>query len=175
VYSIHIQDDHAHIYSSEMILGTEPFDGHAIGGSLGKDKAEMLELLTHITPLLHTVQQPPKPIHLLGIGDMDSILASVPLGIDTFDSCYPTRAGRHGTLFTSKGIVRVDTAEYKLGRRPIDDKCKCFTCSTYSTSYLYHLYRSSEPIAAFLGTIHNLHQMFELFATTRNKILRNEI
>jgi queuine tRNA-ribosyltransferase len=83
--------------TSIKILSDLPFDGHAVGGSIGKNRSEMVDLLRHIMPML-TEQN--KPIHLLGIGDTESIDSVISFGFDTFDSSYPTRAGRHGTLFT---------------------------------------------------------------------------
>ena len=81
--------------SSVEYLSSLPFDGMAIGGSLGKDRGDMIDMLRYMTPLL----PPDRPRHLLGIGDPTSVAAAVPLGIDTFDSCLPTRVARHGTLF----------------------------------------------------------------------------
>ena len=80
-------------------LRTLPFDGFAIGGSVGKNKDEMIGMLTTMLPLLPT----DRPNHLLGIGDLPSLEACIPLGIDTFDSSYPTKAARHGVAFTFRG------------------------------------------------------------------------
>ncbi len=87
-----------------------PFDGFAIGGSLGKTKEEMVAMLRSMMPYLPQE----KPNHLLGIGDLTSIEKCIPLGIDTFDSSYPTRAARHGLALTQKGAVNLTKAEHSL-------------------------------------------------------------
>jgi queuine tRNA-ribosyltransferase len=87
--------------SSVEYLSSLPFDGMAIGGSLGKDRGDMIDMLRYMTPLL----PPDRPRHLLGIGDPTSVAAAVPLGIDTFDSCLPTRVARHGTAFLEGFII----------------------------------------------------------------------
>lgn len=80
-------------------LASLPFDGFAIGGSLGRDRAEMLELLAFLMPHIPEA----KPNHLLGIADPESAEAVVPFGVDTMDSCNPTRIARHGMLLTTAG------------------------------------------------------------------------
>ena len=102
-------DRHLRRQSAEL-LGAMPFDGYAIGGSLGRTKAEMFELLTDVAPLLPTN----KPNHLLGIGDEESIRLGVRLGIDTFDSAWPTRLGRHGTLLTRReGPLKIGNKRFR--------------------------------------------------------------
>merc|ERR1711933_530747 len=86
---------------SASYLSSLPFDGYAVGGSLGKDRDEMLDLLGYVLPLLPD----DKPNHILGIADPTSIEEAIALGADTFDSCLPTRVARHGTLFTSEGSL----------------------------------------------------------------------
>src|SRR3989344_2008575 len=93
---------------SATFLGNLPFDGFAVGGSLGKTKPEMVEMLTEVMPKLPEE----KPNHLLGIGDLESLRLCLPLGIDTFDSSYPTRAARHGLLLTKDGGMKVEKKEY---------------------------------------------------------------
>ncbi len=148
-----------------------PFDGFAIGGSVGKNKAEMLEMLQT------TVGRLPydKPNHLLGIGDLESLAACVPLGIDTFDSSYPTRAARHGLLLTEQGGVKADHRDHVLRFGPIEEKCTCWTCQRYSLSYLHHLFKARELTAYTLATIHNLHFMVDLMRRQRQAILENLI
>ncbi|KAL3897285.1 MAG: hypothetical protein SGPRY_013083, partial [Prymnesium sp.] len=97
-------------------LASLPFDGTAIGGSLGKDKQEMQDLLEFLMPLVPTH----KPVHLLGIADPASVRSCAPLGIDTFDSCFPTRVGRHGSLMTSEGTLHIRSAKYLRDFGPID-------------------------------------------------------
>lgn len=153
------------------VLTKLPFDGHAIGGSMGKNREEMVEMLKFMMPLLPT----DKPNHLLGIGDLASIGPCVALGVDTFDSSHPTRCARHGLLFTTKGFVKIGHAENKMAFRPIDESCSCYTCQNFSRAYLHHLFKASELSAYTLATIHNLHFMVRLMADYRNKILNDEL
>ncbi len=156
---------------SAGFLTSLPFDGFAIGGSLGKNKKQMIEMLTDLMPQLPV----DKPNHLLGIGDVDSLEASIPLGVDTFDSSHPTRAARHGTLFTFNGLVKVNTSANKTNFEPVDKNCTCHTCTNYSRAYLHHLFKAKELTGFTLATIHNLHFMIQLMADYRQKILNNEI
>jgi queuine tRNA-ribosyltransferase len=153
------------------VLTKLPFDGHAIGGSMGKNREEMIDMLTYVMPLLPD----DKPNHLLGIGDLASIEPCIKLGIDTFDSSHPTRCARHGLFFTTKGPVKIGNAENKTAFRPIDETCTCYTCQHYTRAYIHHLFKAAELSAYTLATIHNLHFMVQLMADYRNKILNDEI
>lgn len=105
-----------------------PFDGYAIGGSMGKTKEQMCEMLSQLLP--HVPAE--KPNHLLGIGDLTSIAHCIPFGIDTFDSTYPTRAARHGILFTEQGPLNVTKTEYASSISPVVKECTCSTCTRFS-------------------------------------------
>jgi len=147
------------------------FDGFAIGGSLGKTKKEMHEMLSFAIPLLPYE----KPNHLLGIGDLESIGLCVPLGIDTFDSSYPTRAARHGLLLTKKGPLKISKAELSTAFSPIEEDCTCPTCRNFSLAYLQHLFKAREMTCLTMATVHNLHFMVQLMQRYREKILQDEI
>ena len=148
-----------------------PFDGFAIGGSMGKNKQQMMELLTFTTQRLPIE----KPNHLLGIGDLDSILNCVPLGIDTFDSSYPTRSARHGIAFTKRGPVNLTKGENASNFAPICKECQCPTCTRFSLAYLHHLFKAREMTGMSLATVHNLYYMVQLMQELRQKILQDEI
>lgn len=152
-------------------LSSLPFDGYAIGGSIGKNREEMVELLRHVMPQLPEG----KPNHLLGIGDLPSIEQCVQLGIDTFDSSHPTRCARHGLLFTSEGNKKILHASNKTNFRPIDERCTCMVCQKYTLAYLHHLFKAKEVTGHTLATIHNLHFMVQLMADYRRKIIEGEI
>jgi queuine tRNA-ribosyltransferase len=152
-------------------LSNLPFDGFAIGGSLGKTKPEMVSMLEQLMPQLPS----DKPNHLLGIGDLESLSQCIPLGIDTFDSSYPTRAARHGYLLTKQGPLKVEKALNAYNFGPIEPGCTCWTCKHYALSYLHHLFKANELTAYQLATVHNLHFMVDLMRETREKILRDEI
>ena len=147
------------------------FDGYAIGGSMGKNKGEMQAILEHTLPLLPRE----KPNHLLGIGDLESIDLGVALGIDTFDSSYPTRSARHGVALSWKGPVKLTLSQNAHHFGPIDKKCTCPTCQRYSLAYLHHLFKAKELSALTLATIHNLHFMVEYMAKLREKITQDLI
>ncbi|GAB5412159.1 MAG: tRNA guanosine(34) transglycosylase Tgt [Chlamydiales bacterium] len=148
-----------------------PFDGFAIGGSVGKTKNEMIEMLTQTMPRL------PKesPNHLLGIGDLPSLAESIPLGIDTFDSSYPTKAARHGTLLTKKGNLKISSGKFKNIFEPIEKECTCPTCKKHTLAYLHHLFKAKEITGLTLASIHNLHFMVELMKDYRQQIMEDII
>lgn len=148
-----------------------PFDGFAIGGSMGKTKQEMIAMLSFTMPLLPLE----KPNHLLGIGDLESIDQCVPLGVDTFDSSYPTRAARHGILLTKDGPLKIMKGGNAKAFSPPEEECTCSTCRQFSLAYLHHLFKAKEPICMTLATIHNLHFMVRLMQKYRQKILGDEI
>ncbi len=152
-------------------LTERPFDGYAVGGSLGKTKQEMFTMLSTTMPRLPL----DKPNHLLGIGDLESIDLCIPLGVDTFDSSYPTSAARHGFLLTKKGPLKIHKMEYATQFSPIEEECRCPTCQNYSLSYIHHLFKAREATCMTLASIHNLYFMIELMKDYREKILRDEI
>ena len=148
-------------------LASLPFDGYAIGGSMGKNKEEMHNLLSFTLPHLPA----DKPNHLLGIGDIASIDRSIPLGIDTFDSSYPTRSARHGVLLTANGGINITKAEYSTQFSPIEKDCGCPTCTKFSAAYLHHLFKANELTSMSLASAHNLYFMVEMMRKTRELIL----
>jgi queuine tRNA-ribosyltransferase len=158
-------------------LTSLPFDGYGIGGSLGNGRAELQELLTWLMPMFNINERiASKPRHLLGIADEESIRNAIPLGLDTFDSCYPTRLGRHGTVLTRQGLLRLPSGTHarSFGMK-IDAACTCTTCQTYDRAYLCHLFKANEPIAINLASIHNIHYMYDLMAQLRQAILDDKI
>lgn len=152
-------------------LSQLPFDGFSIGGSLGKTKTEMVEMLTQLLPRLPIE----KPNHLLGIGDLQSLEQCVPLGIDTFDSSYPTRAARHGLLLTANGGIKVEKADHANHFAPIESDCKCWTCQNFTLGYLHHLFKAKELTAYTLASVHNLYFMVELMRKYRAAILEDRV
>lgn len=152
-------------------LGALSFDGYAIGGSLGKNREEMVVMLKELMP--HVPEQAPN--HLLGIGDLPSVESVIPLGIDTMDSSHPTKCARHGLLFTKEGSLKIIQGQYSTQHTPISVSCRCAVCTTYTRSYIHHLFKAHEPIAATLASIHNLTFMMDLMADYRMKILNDEI
>jgi queuine tRNA-ribosyltransferase len=167
---IHGGIDSALRKKSCAFLSALPFDGHAIGGSLGKNRDEMIEMLKDLMP--HLSQE--KPNHLLGIGDLLSLDQAIALGIDTFDSSHPTRCARHGLLFTSQGNLKIEHGTNKESFEPIDKNCSCFVCKNYTRAYLHHLFKAHELTGYSLATIHNLHFMVQLMENYRTRILNGD-
>lgn len=148
--------------------------GIAIGGSLGRDKQQMHEVVAMTTSALERTA-PEKPRHLLGIGDIDDLIAGVELGIDTFDCALPTRLGRHGVaLIPDPGSRwRLDLAKgrWREADRPILEGCTCPACAPgYSRSYIHYLLRAGELTALRLVTLHNLHFIARLMDDLRQAI-----
>ncbi len=152
-------------------LSQLPFDGFAIGGSLGKNRTEMIEMLTMLMPQLPY----DKPNHLLGIADLPSLHEAIPLGIDTFDSSHPTKCARHGLLYTQQGNITIAQGRYKQDFSPIEAGCDCYTCVTYSRAYLHHLFKAHELTAYTLATIHNVRFMVKFMKRYRDAILEDRI
>jgi len=152
-----------------------PFDGIAIGGSLGENKQDMHKILNWVIPKLDL-----RPRHLLGIGDVDDLFEGVERGIDTFDCVSPTRIARRGSLYITpraggcqKNKFRIDVKalRFKEDPKPIDPYCSCLTCQRYSRAYLWHLYHAKELSYFRLASIHNLHFMLRLMESIRESIV----
>lgn len=156
---------------SANYLASLPFDGYAIGGSMGKTRAQMLGMLANLMPQVPTHV----PNHLLGIGDLESLDACIPLGIDTFDSSHPTRCARHGFVFTRHGNLKINHSGLKTDFKPLEDGCFCYTCTHYTRAYIHHLFKAHELIGYTLASIHNIHFMVRLMASYRSRILNGEL
>jgi len=129
------------------------FPGYAIGGlSLGESKELTWKTVDETAPLLPE----DKPRYLMGVGSPEDIIEGVSRGIDLFDSALPTRVARNGALFTAEGRRNIGNAVYKSKKDPVDTKCDCYTCRTFSAAYLHHLFKCEELLAYRLATIHNL-------------------
>jgi queuine tRNA-ribosyltransferase len=143
------------------------FPGYAIGGmSVGEPRALTREVVEA------TIQHLPadKPRYLMGVGTPEEIVEYAKLGIDMMDCVLPTRAARHGLLFTSEGKVSIKQARYITDESPLDPKCGCKVCARYSRAYLRHLYASNEVLAQVLNTVHNLSFYLDLMRTVRHSI-----
>ncbi len=134
---------------SARILGAMDFDGYGIGGSFTKD--DMATAVRWVCEELPVG----KPRHLLGIGEPLDMLLAIENGIDTFDCVAPTRIGRNGTLYTLDGRINITNAKYKDDMSPVSEDATWYTHG-YTKSYLSHLFRADEMLAATLASIHNL-------------------
>jgi queuine tRNA-ribosyltransferase len=145
---------------SAAAVAASACEGIAIGGSLGQDKHQMHEVVSWTTAELAR-GAPDRPRHLLGVGDIDDLIAGVELGIDTFDCAMPTRLGRHGVALVPDPDLRwrVDLAKsaHRSDPSPILADCPCAACSQgFSRAYLHYLLRARELTAMRLVTLHNL-------------------
>lgn len=148
------------------------FDGYAIGGmSVGEPKEEMWEVLDVLLP-----QMPAdKPRYLMGVGTPADLVQAVQYGVDMFDCVMPTRNARNAYLFTSKGLLKLRNSRYRDDLNPIDENCDCYTCKTFSRSYLHHMDKCKEMLGAQLNTIHNLHYYQKLMADLRTAIEQGKL
>lgn len=143
------------------------FDGYAIGGlSVGEPRALTREIVES------TIQHLPsdKPRYLMGVGTPEEIVEYSKLGVDMMDCVLPTRAARHGLLFTSEGKISIKQARYAGDEAPLDPNCSCRVCARYSRAYLRHLYASNEVLAQVLNTIHNLSFYLDTMRRVRHAI-----
>ncbi len=146
------------------------FDGYAIGGvSVGEPIPIMFETLDWVMPLLPE----DKPRYLMGIGLPDQVVKAVGEGIDMFDTCIPTRYGRHGSAFTSRGRVVLRNAAHTKSFVPIDDACSCRVCRKYTRSYIRHLLNSNEILGLKLVTYHNVYFYVNLMKQIRAAIAQD--
>lgn len=151
---------------SAKFAGDLPFDGFGIGGEFGDDKKIMTEMINWVLPELPEN----KPRHLLGIGKLEDMVEIVKAGIDTFDCIVPTHYARHGSAFTSEGKLDMNKVTYLKSRMPLDKKCDCFVCKSYSRGYITHLLRAKEITALKLLTFHNLYFFNKFVAQIRENI-----
>jgi queuine tRNA-ribosyltransferase len=129
------------------------FDGYAIGGlSVGEPRELTLEMISEVLPLLPK----DKPRYVMGVGYPDEIEMYSRMGVDMMDCVLPTRAARHGLLFTSEGRVNIKNKRYAEDQGPPDPVCDCMVCRRYSRAYLRHLMQAAEPLSGTLNSIHNL-------------------
>ncbi len=146
------------------------FDGYAIGGlSVGEPKEDMLRILDHTAPQLPV----DKPRYLMGVGKPGDLVEGVRRGIDMFDCVLPSRNARNAHLFTRAGVIKLRNAKYREDTGPLDPECSCYTCQSFSRSYLHHLDKCNEMLGAQLNTIHNLHYYQDLMAAMRQALSEN--
>ena len=157
---------------SRQALIKMDFDGYALGGlSVGEPSDVMHEIIDENA---HKLPEN-KPRYVMGIGKPLDIAYAVRAGVDMFDCVIPTRNARNGQLFTSEGIKRIRNAKYANDTSPIDPNCQCHACKNFSISYIKHLDRCNEILAARLMTIHNVYFYQNLMAKLRNAIISSSL
>ena len=143
------------------------FRGYAIGGLSVGEPRELTRDIVELT-LEHLPSNQPR--YLMGVGTPEEIAHYAQMGVDMMDCVLPTRAARHGLLFTSEGKISIKQARYAQDESALDPACECRVCQRYSRAYLRHLYASNELLAQVLNTIHNLHYYLATMRTVRNWI-----
>ena len=157
--------------SAERLLELD-FPGYAIGGlSVGEPRELTREIIESTLPLLPE----DKPRYVMGIGYPEEIVEYAAMGVDMMDCVLPTRAARHGLLFTSQGRMNIKNARFARDQQPPDLQCRCMVCSRYTRAYLRHLFVSGEALAAVLNTIHNLAHYLDTMRSVRHAIKTGEL
>lgn len=143
------------------------FDGYAVGGlAVGEGQEAMFATLDFAPDQLPQ----DKPRYLMGVGKPDDLVGAVERGIDMFDCVLPTRSGRNGQAFTWNGPLNLRNARHAEDTGPLDERCHCPTCASYSRAYLHHLQKSGEILGAMLVTEHNLSFYQQLMQAMRDAI-----
>lgn len=155
-----IYDDLREISAKKLIdIG---FDGYAVGG-LTKTQEDMLHIVEQ------SVQYLPedRPRYVMGIGKPDDIIKAISRGADMFDCVHPSRAARHGLLYTRAGEIKIKNSQYFQDSRPLDEKCKCYTCVNHTRQYLHHLFKNNEILGHTLMTFHNITFYLDMIKSIR--------
>ena len=143
------------------------FDGYAVGGlAVGEGQQAMFATLDFAPDMLPQ----DKPRYLMGVGKPDDIVGAVERGIDMFDCVLPTRSGRNGQAFTWAGPLNIRNARFAEDTGPLDPRCTCPVCTTWSRAYLHHLVKAGEMLGAMLMTQHNIHFYQSLMQAIRDAI-----
>ena len=149
--------------SAERLVEMD-FDGYAIGGlSVGEPREATLEMISEVLPLLPK----DKPRYVMGVGYPDEIEQYARMGVDMMDCVLPTRAARHGLLFTSEGRLNIKGKKFAEDQGPPDPECNCMVCRRYTRAYLRHLMHSGEALSGTLNSIHNLAYYLEIMQRVR--------
>ena len=161
--------------SAERLVEMD-FPGYAIGGlAVGEPREVTREMIARTLEILPK----DKPRYVMGVGYPDEIEEYARMGVDMMDCVLPTRAGRHGLLFTREDpknraspVVRLNIKKQDnaADQRPIDEGCTCMVCRRYTRAYLRHLFASGEPLAGTLNSIHNLHFYLDTMERVRRDL-----
>jgi queuine tRNA-ribosyltransferase len=148
------------------------FPGYAIGGlSVGESREKTMEMIAAVLEILPK----DRPRYVMGVGYPEEIVQYAAMGVDMMDCVLPTRAARHGLLFTSEGRINIKNARYAQDQGPADPKCACRVCARYTRAYLRHLFVSAEPLAGVLNTVHNLAYYLDTMRSVRHAITLGDL
>ena len=152
--------------SAERLVEMD-FDGYAIGGlSVGEPREFTLEVISEVLPHLPK----DKPRYVMGVGYPDEIEQYARMGVDMMDCVLPTRAARHGLLFTSEGRLTIKNKRFAEDQTPPDPNCDCMVCRRYTRAYLRHLMQAGEALSGTLNSIHNLAYYLGIMQKVRNSL-----
>lgn len=144
--------------------------GFGIGGvSVGEPQTDMLR----VAELCCSQLPAEKPRHLLGVGSPQDILGAVAAGVDMFDCVMPTRNGRNGQAFTSRGTVNMRNATHRTDQSPLDEECSCYACTNFTRSYLHHLFETGEILGLRMLSLHNITYYIKLVNSAKKAIKEN--
>jgi queuine tRNA-ribosyltransferase len=144
------------------------FEGYAIGGlAVGEGQAEMFRVLDVTAPLLPAEA----PRYLMGVGTPADLIGAVRRGVDMFDCVIPTRSGRTGRVYTSRGVLNMRNARHAEDTGPMDPDCTCPACRNHSRGYIHHLVKAEEMLGPMLMTWHNIHYYQHVMRRLRGAIL----
>jgi queuine tRNA-ribosyltransferase len=147
------------------------FDGYAIGGlSVGEEKSVMYRVVEELAPEMPA----DRPRYLMGVGTPVDLVEAVARGVDMFDCVLPTRNGRTGQAYTSRGRLNIKNARWTTDTRPLDEGCPCAVCRRHTRAYLRHLFMTGEMLAAILITHHNLAFFLDTMRRVRQAIRSGE-
>jgi queuine tRNA-ribosyltransferase len=148
------------------------FPGYAIGGlAVGEPHALSIEMAALTAELLPK----DRPRYVMGVGLPEQLADYVRCGVDMMDCVLPTRNARNGCLFTSAGRVNIRNAKYADDPRPLDERCSCMVCQTYSRAYLRHLFHANEILASILNSHHNVAFFLDIMGKIRQAIAFGEL
>ena len=156
---------------STKFINDLDFDGVALGGlGIGEGREKMFGTIK--LSVKHIDDN--KTRYLMGVGSPEDIIEAIGMGIDCFDSRFPTMNARHGGIFTKNGKINIEKTEFRDDEAPLDLECKCYACKKFSRAYIHHLYRTYEPIRDRYGNIHNLYFIQNLIKECRKAIKNRE-
>jgi queuine tRNA-ribosyltransferase len=152
--------------SARFVTGLD-FPGYAIGGlAVGESKADMFNVIEWMDEALPK----DKPRYLMGVGEPTDLIRAVARGVDMFDCVLPTRLARHGAASTRDGRINMRNKKFEDDESPIDPECDCYTCKTFTRSYIRHLLAVSEMLGLYLMSLHNLRFLMNLMSEIRGAL-----
>jgi queuine tRNA-ribosyltransferase len=157
-------------YSAKELVKLD-FDGYSIGGfGMGETFQEEMRIVKQQKKIIPEN----KPVYLMGIGSPLEILEAISYGVDIFDSRLPTQNARRGSLFSSKGNLKILNKKYELDKAPIDSNCDCVVCKSYSRAYVRFLLKQEESVGKELASYHNLYYLMKLIDRAKEAIRKGK-